>query len=46
MSLQSFLDTAVEAALAAGKLQQARFDSTFTIDLKGAKNLVTELDLA
>ena len=46
MSLQSFLDTAVGAALAAGKLQQARFDSTFTIDLKGAKNLVTELDLA
>lgn len=46
MSVQNYLEVAIEAALAAGQLQRARFDSTFSIDLKGAKNLVTELDLA
>lgn len=46
MSVYHFLDVAIEAALAAGQLQRSRFDSTFSIDLKGAKNLVTELDLA
>lgn len=46
MSVQNYLEVAIEAALAAGQLQRSRFDSTFSIDLKGAKNLVTELDLA
>lgn len=46
MSSHLFLDTAIEAALAAGQLQRSRFDSAFTIDLKGSKDLVTELDLA
>ncbi len=46
MPASRFLDLSIEAALAAGQLQRSRFDSTFSIDLKGAKNLVTELDLA
>lgn len=46
MSAHIFLDTAIEAAMAAGQLQRYRFESTFSIDLKGAKNLVTEIDLA
>lgn len=46
MPLDDYLHTAVEAALAAGRLQRSRFASSFTIDLKGAKDLVTELDIA
>lgn len=46
MPASRFLDCAIEAALAAGQLQRSRFDAAFSIDLKGAKNLVTELDLA
>lgn len=44
--LASCLETAVEAAVAAGRLQRSRFASSFTVDLKGAKDLVTELDTA
>ncbi|CAH2030305.1 inositol monophosphatase family protein [Trichlorobacter ammonificans] len=44
--LTTYLDVAVEAALAAGRLQRSRFASSFTVDLKGAKDLVTELDTA
>lgn len=40
------LDTAIQAALAAGRLQRSRFATDFTVDLKGAKDLVTELDTA
>jgi myo-inositol-1(or 4)-monophosphatase len=46
MSVQKNLDCAIEAALVAGQLQRSRFGSTFSIDLKGAKDLVTELDIA
>jgi len=46
MQLTDYLDTAVEAALAAGRLQRFRFASSFAVDLKGAKDLVTELDIA
>lgn len=46
MPLHQYLDTAVRAALAAGRLQRSRFASDFTVDLKGAKDLVTELDTA
>lgn len=46
MPATRYLNSAIEAALAAGQLQRSRFDSGFSIDLKGAKNLVTELDLA
>ena len=46
MTASHFLDSAIAAALAAGQLQRSRFDATFSVDLKGAKNLVTELDLA
>ncbi len=44
--LQRIRDCAVKAALAAGQLQRSRFASDLSIDLKGAKNLVTEIDLA
>lgn len=46
MSVHHFLDTAIEAALAAGRLQRSRFDSTFHVEMKGAKDLVTDIDLA
>ena len=46
MSLSHYLDYAVTAALAAGRLQRSRFASDFTVELKGAKDLVTELDTA
>lgn len=46
MSVHHFLDTAIEAALAAGRLQRSRFDSTFRVEMKGAKDLVTDIDLA
>lgn len=45
MSRHQLLDTAVEAAVAAGRLQRSRFADRLTVDLKGAKNLVTEVDL-
>jgi myo-inositol-1(or 4)-monophosphatase len=38
------LEEAVVAALCAGKYQRYRFSSTFDIDMKGDKNLVTEVD--
>lgn len=42
----TYLDTAIAAALAAGRLQRSRFATDVTVDLKGAKDLVTELDTA
>ena len=41
---QKYLDGAVTAALAAGSYQRHRFASHLEIDLKGDKNLVTEVD--
>lgn len=38
------LEVAVEAALLAGSFQRFRFTSPLAIDLKGDKNLVTEVD--
>jgi len=38
------LEAAVEAAHLAGSYQRHRFDSSLEIDLKGDKNLVTEVD--
>ena len=46
MNLQTYLDSAISAALAAGRLQRSRFATDFAVDLKGAKDLVTELDTA
>ena len=46
MSIHQLLDAAVEAAIAAGRLQRSRFAGRIAVDLKGAKNLVTEVDLA
>lgn len=46
MSGHRYLDSAIEAALAAGRLQRSRFGSTVSVTMKGAKNLVTEVDLA
>lgn len=46
MTPDQFLDTAIAAALAAGRLQRARFATDLAVDLKGAKDLVTELDTA
>ena len=40
-----FLATAVEAALAAGRVQRAHFRTTIDIQKKGAIDLVTEIDL-
>lgn len=42
--LQQYLDTAVEAARIAGAYQRYRFTSVLDIDLKGDKDLVTEVD--
>ena len=39
-----YLDTAVEAARIAGKFQRYRFASTLDIEMKGDKDLVTEVD--
>jgi myo-inositol-1(or 4)-monophosphatase len=39
-----FLSTAVEIVLRAGRIQMARRESGFTIDKKGAIDLVTEVD--
>lgn len=41
---QKYLDSAVTAALTAGSYQRHRFASLLDIDLKGDKNLVTEVD--
>lgn len=41
---QIFLDSAVTAAMAAGSYQRHRFATLLEIDLKGDKNLVTEVD--
>ncbi len=42
----TFLATAVEAALSAGRLQRRHFRSDITIQKKGAIDLVTEIDIA
>ena len=42
----TFLATAVEAALAAGRLQRRHFRSDIDIQKKGAIDLVTEIDIA
>ena len=44
--MRDYLDTAVRAARAAGKLQRERLWSDFTVDFKGEVNLVTEVDQA
>lgn len=44
MELKSYLDTAVRAAMAAGKLQRERLWSEHEIEFKGEINLVTEVD--
>lgn len=41
---QNYLDVAVEAALLAGRYQRYRFASEVAVDMKGDKNLVTEVD--
>ena len=46
MDLTQILDTAIEAANAAGRLQRARFGASFTISHKAEKDLVTEVDTA
>jgi len=43
-NLQLYLDAAVEAARIAGAFQRYRFTSALIIDLKGDKDLVTEVD--
>jgi len=40
----NFLDVAIDAAHLAGKYQRSRFASSLDIDMKGDKNLVTEVD--
>ena len=42
--MQKYLDAAVEAARLAGICQLYRFNSQLTVDLKGDKDLVTEVD--
>ncbi len=42
----TFLATAVEAALSAGRLQRRHFRSDLTVHKKGAIDLVTEIDVA
>jgi myo-inositol-1(or 4)-monophosphatase len=44
--MQKFLDVAIRAALAAGKLQRERLWSEHEIEFKGESNLVTEVDRA
>ncbi|KAB0665265.1 inositol monophosphatase [Oryzomonas japonica] len=41
---REYLESAVTAAMAAGSFQRHRFASRLKIDLKGDKNLVTEVD--
>lgn len=42
--MQTYLDAAVEAARLAGSYQRHRFNSLLEVDLKGDKDLVTEVD--
>ncbi len=42
--LHIYLEAAVEAALSAGAYQRYRFASPLDVDMKGDKNLVTEVD--
>ncbi len=42
--LHNYLDVAVEAALLAGRYQRYRYASLLDVDMKGDKNLVTEVD--
>jgi len=44
--LNEFLNTAVQAALAAGAIQRERFGASHDIRFKGEADLVTEVDLA
>jgi myo-inositol-1(or 4)-monophosphatase len=44
MSVLDYLDSAVQAALAAGEMQRKRLWGEHRIDFKGEKNLVTEVD--
>ena len=44
--MQNFLETAVNAARAAGRLQRERLWTEFAIDFKGVVDLVTEVDRA
>ncbi len=46
MDLLQLLATAVDAAQAAGKFQRARFGSSFAVEHKGDKDLVTDVDTA
>ena len=41
---QDYLDVAIEAALLAGRYQRFRFASQIAVDMKGDKDLVTEVD--
>lgn len=43
-NLQQYLDAAVEAARIAGTYQRSRFASSLDVELKGDKDLVTEVD--
>ncbi|HIJ80408.1 MAG TPA: inositol monophosphatase [Desulfuromonadales bacterium] len=43
-SYHAYLQAAVEAARIAGRYQKSRFTSSFDIEMKGDKNLVTEVD--
>lgn len=45
-SMQDYLKAAVEAARKAGDIQRDRIRDAFAIDMKGEKNLVTEVDRA
>ncbi len=42
--LDNFLDTAIEAAKEAGRIQEGKFGENFKIEHKGEINLVTEVD--
>lgn len=44
LNLKLYLDAAVEAARIAGVYQRYRFESSLEVDLKGDKDLVTEVD--
>lgn len=42
--VRNYLDVAVQAARAAGRLQRERLWSDYSVEFKGEKNLVTEVD--
>ncbi len=44
LELEKFLNTAIEAAKEAGKIQKERFGDVFAVEHKGEINLVTEVD--